>query len=183
MVVVAMIAILSGFALMNMDFDNRPKKFAEQAFKIAALMQLASDEAIYLQKELGLRFSPEGYSFYQLTRVKKTKAKKSDSTNPSSEKDKALNKPHWVVSTDKRLRQRPLMADTEILLEISGVDVVVEEPTEDDVTSFKVKPQILILSNGELVPDYHITLVDADSGDRFSIASGVRKNIIVERIQ
>jgi len=180
MVVVAIIAIMSGFALLSMDFDNRSKKFEEEARRIAALMQLASDEAIYLQKELGIRFGPDYYGFYELSKVKKSKAKKT--SDPDSKPKKAA-KAHWQPSADKRLRRRPLLVDTELFLEISGVEVLIDEPSEEDVNSFKVKPHVLILSNGELVPDYKITLIDADSGKGFSVSSSVKQPIIVERLE
>ncbi len=179
LVVVAILSILSGFAMLNMNFDNRSKQMQEHTEKIAALMQLASDEAIYLNKELGIRFSPEDFVFYQLNKVKKSVTQKKPAQ--ASAKAKKIKSFWQPLTEDRRLRRRTLLSDIELILEISGVEVIVDEPSKDDIQGRKVKPQILILSNGELVPDFRITLIDTQSDDRYIIASGKRVPIIIER--
>ncbi len=177
LVVVVILSILSGFALLSINFDNRSKKIQEQAVQIGALMQLASDEATYLQKELGIRFGPESFSFYQLHQVKADKETKSNSDDAKKSKKRSWH----PLTDDKRLRRRRLPDDIDVGLEISGVDVLVDDPSEEDVIALKVKPQILILSNGEIIPDFKITLTDLQTDHTYTIASGKRLPIIVER--
>ncbi|MCB1753984.1 MAG: type II secretion system minor pseudopilin GspH [Gammaproteobacteria bacterium] len=177
--VVVILAILSSFALLNMNFDNKAKRVEEQANQLAALLELASDEAIYLQKELGLRFGEGQFEFYQLE-------KNSDETGqqtsnlPGEEQKK--QKPYWLpVSGDQRLRKRELSEDMRLELEITGVAVVIEEPSETDIEEKKVKPHIMMLSNGEILPDFVITLEDDEGEHGFTIATGTDVPVIVER--
>lgn len=179
--VVVILSILSSFALLNMNFDNKAKEIEEQARQIAALLELASDEAIYLQKELGLRFGDGEFEFYQLE--KNPEASAESDQNASMEKQKQA-KPYWLpVSGDQRLRKRTLPEGSRLELEITGVAVVIEEPTETDIEEQKVKPHIMMLSNGEILPDFVITLEDDEGKHGYTIASGTDVPVIVERLE
>ncbi len=178
--VIAIIAILSGAALLTMNFDNQAKRLEEQAYQIAALIELASDEAIYLQKELGLRFGERNFGFYQLQKAVE-KAEENSSETQDSEED---NKPFWQpLSEDQRLRKRILAEEIELELEISGVEVVIEDPAESDIEARKVKPQIMMLSNGEIVPDFRLRLQDEDHEYGFTVSSGTDVPVVVERLE
>lgn len=179
MAVVVILSILSSVALLNMNFDNKGRQVREQAQQIAALIELASDEAIYLQKELGLRFGEGEFVFYQLEKKKSKTTETSDSSESSQPKP-----PYWLpVSDDPRLRARPLPDQMELELSISGVEVLVENPTETDTKEYKVKPQIMMLSNGELIPDFSIRIRDVDGEHEYTVASGVVLPVIVERVE
>lgn len=178
LVVVVILAILSSFAMLNMNFDNRAKQLEQQAQQIAALIELASDESIYLQKELGLRFGEEDFGFYQLD--KSPPEEKSEDSDDSLETKK--KKPFWrAVTDDPRLRQRAMSEEIEVILEISGIEIVVENPSEEDLEANKVKPHIMMLSNGEIMPDFSITLLDVDGDNAWIIASGTDVPVTIER--
>jgi type II secretion system protein H len=171
MVVVIILSILSSAALLNMNFDNQAKQLEEHAFRLAALIELASDEAIYLQKELGLRFDPEGFGFYELQK----------NVQQAEKKTSQSDKPFWqAISEDKRLRHRKLPDYIDVDLEISGVEVLIEEPSEQAIKDHKVKPQLMMLSNGEIVPDFSITYTSADGEHQHNIYSGKDVAVVVE---
>lgn len=179
MAVVVILSILSSVALLNMNFDNKGRQVREQAQQLAALIELASDEAIYLQKELGLRFGEGEFVFYQLEKKTSQNSKTTD-----SEESQQPKPPYWLpVKEDPRLRSRPLPEEMELELEISGVEVLVETPSETDTKEFKVKPQIMMLSNGEVIPDFSILLRDFDGEHEYTVASGVNVPVIVERVE
>lgn len=179
MAVVIILSILSSVALLNMNFDNKGRRVREQAQQLAALIQLASDEAIYLQKELGLRFGEGEFVFYQL---EKKKANKTEANESDDSKQPKL--PYWLpVNQDPRLRSRPISEQMELELSISGVEVLVENPTETDIKEYKVKPQIMMLSNGEVLPDFSILIRDIDGEHEYTVASGVTVPVIVERVE
>lgn len=185
LVVVVILAILSSFALLNMNFDNRGKQIESLARQMAALISLASDESIYLQQELGLRFGETDFGFYRLVKPKREASQQDDQRAVTlGEEDAKPDKPSWQpVNNDPRLRSRPLPEDVEVLLEISGVEVVIEDPTDADIEAGKVKPQVLLLSNGEIMPDFSILLRDLDGDHAYTIASGVDVPVIVERVE
>lgn len=179
MAVVVILSILSSVALLNMNFDNKGRQVREQAQQLAALIQLASDEAIYLQKELGLRFGEGEFVFYQLEKKKSQKVDNNESSDSKQPKP-----PYWLpVNQDPRLRSRPIPEQMELELSISGVEVLVENPTATDVEELKVKPQIMMLSNGEVLPDFSILIRDIDGEHEYTVASGVYVPVIVERVE
>ncbi len=179
MAVVVILSILSSVALLNMNFDNKGKQVREQAQQLAALIELASDEAIYLQKELGLRFGEGEFVFYQLEKKKGKIEETEDSADSKQPKP-----PYWLpVQNDARLRTRPISEQMEVELEISGVEVLIENPTETDTEEYKVKPQIMMLSNGEVIPDFSILIRDIDGEYEYTVASGVVVPVILERVE
>ena len=180
--VVVILAILSSFALLNMNFDSRGKQLEELSRQMAALISLASDEAIYLQKELGLRFGEEDYGFYQLDKSPQETEGDEQQADSSQTEDAAKKKPQWrEVTGDPRLRKRTLPEDIEIVLEISGIEIIIQEPTEEDREAGKVKPHLMMLSNGEIMPDFSITLLDELDDRAWIVASGTDVPVIVEQ--
>ena len=177
MAVVIILSILSSVALLNMNFDNKGKQVREQAQQLAALIELASDEAIYLQKELGLRFGEGEFVFYQLEKKKGKQTEEEESGDSKQPKP-----PYWLpVHEDPRLRTRPIPEEMELELSISGVEVLIENPTETEQKEYKVKPQIMMLSNGEVLPDFSILIRDIDGEYEYTVATGVDVPVIVER--
>lgn len=183
MAVVVILAILSSVALLNMNFDNKGKEVRQQAEQLAALMALASDEAIYLQKELGLRFAEQKFDFYQL---EKKSATTEDPKEQSAlgEDDDAPKPPYWKpVTDDPRLRSRQISDEMEVELSLSGIEIVIEDPSPTDVETFKVKPQIMMLSNGEVLPEFEVIVRDIDGEHEYRVSTGVSVPVLVERVE
>ena len=128
LVVIVIIGILVSVATININSDdNRPQINAE---RLAALMQVAGDEAMMHGQEMGLRFYRGKYEFSVL--------------NPSTG--------IWDIMTDDDMfRPRSIEADLQLELLIEDQEIVLNNPGnqngEDDYL-----PQIFILSSGELTP-------------------------------
>jgi general secretion pathway protein H len=114
---------------INSD-DTRSQKHAE---RLAALMQLAGDEAMMHGQEMGLRFYRGQYEFSVL-----------DPTRGI-----------WDVMTDDDMfRPRSLEEDLQLELLIEGQEIVLGSPTSQDSEDRDEEylPQIFILSSGEITP-------------------------------
>ena len=100
----------------------------------------AADEAVLQSREYGVRVADSGYAFY------------------------GLEGEAWVVlSGDKRLRERSLPDFMEPEVTIEGLRIVLDE------TPLAAKPQIMMLSSGELMPDFAILLRDRETDRAYRI--------------
>jgi len=98
MVVLVIMSIAAGFAVISLDFNNVEDTLEEEAKRIAALSQLANDEAILQGRELALQIDDEGYRFLRL-------------------EDKTWE----VIENDKLLRSRELTEGIQIDLNVEGI--------------------------------------------------------------
>lgn len=167
MVVIVIVSILAGFVAVNLDIRNTPKTIREEAQRLGLLMQLASEQAIYSRAQLGIRLHPENYEFYFL----------------APDEDGAQV---WQPLEDERLRYRQSNEVIEYQVDIAGVPILLETleeeqsgVTEDD----DLKPHVLFLSNGEIIPDFAITIADEDSKYRHQVYSGIDLAVVVEQLE
>lgn len=167
MVVIAIVAILTGFVVVNIDLRNTPKTIREQSQRLGLLMQLASDQAIYTKVQFGIRFHPENYEFYFL------------GADEGSE-------PAWQLLEDERLNFRESNEELEFSVDVAGVPIVLEE-LEEELAGLteeeSLRPHILFLSNGEVIPDFSITVADSEGDYRYQVFTGVDLPVVVERLE
>ncbi len=167
MVVIAIVAILTGFVVVNIDLRNTPKTVREQSQRLGLLMQLASDQAIYSKVQFGIRFHPENYEFYFL----------------GAEED---SEPVWQLLADDRLTFRESNEELEFTVDIAGVPIVLET-LEEELAGLSedetLKPHILFLSNGEIIPDFSITVSDSEADFRHQVYTGVDLPVVVEQLE
>ncbi len=128
LVVIVIIGILVSVATININTDdNRSQRNAE---RLAALMQLAGDEAMMHGQEMGLRFYRGQYEFSVLDPTRRI----------------------WVVMTDDDMfRPRNLEEDLQLELLIEDQEIVLASPGSKDREEDYL-PQIFILSSGEVTP-------------------------------
>lgn len=167
LVTVTIISILVGAVMINIEFRNVGKIMRGTALRTGLLMDLASDQAVYARQQFGIRFHPGSYEFYILNQT---------------EEGESL----WEILEDSQLRFKTPKIATEFEVDISGLPIVLE-PLEDelkDVTDeTPLKPHIIFLSNGEIIPDFRILISDRDEGEfRYEVATGELKPIVVERL-
>ncbi len=127
LVVVMIISALIGGAMLAIG-DPAYNKIREDKQRLMALVQLAQEEAILQSRDLGIGFWQDGYAFYQPTG--------------------ALNEVGemvWEQLEDDLLRQRELIPGMRLQLEMDGTEIVMKAIAVD-------KPQILVLSSGEISP-------------------------------
>jgi len=168
LVVIIIITILTSFVTLNLNIRNVSKSIQTESRRIGALMQLASDEAVYSRQQLGIRFHPEAYEFYVLAPL-----------------EEGLD-PSWQIMSDDKLTMRtpaePLLFD----VEIEGIPIILEtlEDERKAVTEQEpIKPHILFLSNGEVMPDFRIVVSDVDEEYRHLVYSGEEAPFVVEVLE
>lgn len=165
--VIVIVAILAGFVTVNLDLRNTPKTIREEATRLGLLMQIASEQATYSKAQLGIRFHPEDYEFYFLA--------PDDKGNPV-----------WQILEDRRLRFRETREEMEFQVDISGVPIVLETLEEElaaRVEDEELKPHIMFLSNGEIMPDFSVVVADSESRYRHQVYTGVEDPVVVEQLE
>ncbi len=167
LVTVTIISILVGAVVINIDFRNVGKIVRDNALRLGLQMDLAADQAVYSRQQFGIRFHPESYEFYIL-----------------SVSDKG--QPVWEIFEDKQLRFKDNDIPTDYEVDISGLPIILEElenevaeATEED----PIKPHIIFLSNGEIMPDFRIRISDRDGEARYEVATGDVQPVVVEKLE
>ncbi len=123
MVVLVIIGIMVSFAVLQFT-DQGVKQVQEETRRLELLIKLAREEAILEGSDYAIGFWQGGYSFYAL----------------NEEKGK------WhEITEDPSLRPREIPEDIELSMELESQLIILEmKPPE--------KPQIFLLSSGEMTP-------------------------------
>ncbi len=129
MVVVVIAAILMGAVTLSFPRTG-DDLLKEQANRFAAIISLSQDEAILQSKDLALAVGEAGYSFLR----------KEDNS--------------WQVFDEPPFNARSLVSGiaTELLIEGVSVNLKTKKNSSSSNDDKKVKPQVLILSSGEMTP-------------------------------
>jgi len=165
MVVIAIIAIMVGAVVLNIDFQNVSTVVRDTSQRTRLVMNLASDQAIYSRQQFGIRFHPHSYEFYMLTA------------------DEKSGEGVWEMIEDDRLKFKEIPIELDFQVDISGVPIVLES-LEDEVAGATeespIKPHVMFLSNGEMMPDFRIVIADKSGENRHAIATGEVEPVVVE---
>ena len=167
LVTVTIISILVGAVVINIEFRNVGKTVRDTALRTGLLMELAADQAVYSRQQFGIRFHPESYEFYILAE---------DDEGESS----------WEFFEDEQLRFRNSEVRTEYQVEISGFPIVLEELLDeinDATDEDPLKPHIIFLSNGEIIPDFRIRITDSEGEYEYEVATGEELPVVVEQLE
>ena len=124
MIVVVIVGLLSA-AVVPMVSRSSDDILKEQADRFSALVKLSQDESILQSRQLGLRIKESSYSFLQ-----------QDGEN-------------WIPFEEGPFRERQLSGNTKISLFLDDIDVSLAEGIAG---AEKTKPQVFILSSGEMTP-------------------------------
>jgi len=167
MVVVAIIAIMAGAVVLKIDFQNVGTIIRDNAQRTRLLMIMASDQAIYSRQQLGIRFHPNNYEFYILTSDEKT------------------GQGTWQILEDDRLKFRDVPVEMEFRVDITGLPIVLEE-LEDEIANATdedpIKPHVLFLSNGEMMPDFRVVIADKEGEHEHVISTGEVEPVVIEHL-
>ena len=167
LVVITIVSILVGAVVINIEFRNVGKIVRDTAMRTGLLMELAADQAVYSRQQFGIRFHPESYEFYIL--------------NENEDGDAV-----WEMFEDGQLKFRNEVISTEFQVDISGLPIVLEEMSEElaDATDENpMKPHIIFLSNGEIIPDFRIRISDLDGEYLYEVATGEVLPVVVEQLE
>lgn len=119
--------------------DERSGELEREARRLTALLQLASDEAVLASAPVGVRFFGDGYTFMRLAEGE------------------------WrTLEDDRQLRPRELPAPLRLSL------VLEDQPLERAERSGE-RPQIVLVSSGELEPAFEVSLSHPDLARHFLI--------------
>lgn len=141
LVSIVIIGVILSMAVLSVG-GGRDDEVEEEARRLAALMELAGQEAILKTKELGVRFTPNGYQFMEWIKA--------------NDDDEG----RWQAFADGVLKNRELADGLEVeLFDQEGLPVTLEiedsdedEDEDKDEEMKKITPHILLLSSGERTP-------------------------------
>ena len=151
LVVVLVIGLLFGVAILAVNPGSRDARLEREATRLWRLMLLAGEESLLQAREYGLRVADSGYAFY------------------------AFDAGEWkVVSGDKRLREREFPDFVRPEVEIEVLRIVLDE------TPAAPKPQIMLLSSGEVIPDFAIYLRDRETDRSYRLAPSEQMDVAMQ---
>ena len=120
-VVMVIFAIIVTMTTISIG-DPQVKRMQQNSERVATLIQLAKEQAIFNSRDYALSIWESGYAFY------------------------TLNENGWTpVSNDRIFRQRELPDGLQFNLYLDDIKVIL---TQED----KKKPQVFITSDGEISP-------------------------------
>ncbi len=147
LVVVVIVAILFTYTTLAIRTDSPADTIKKEALRMERLVQLAVEESILRGEEYGIEIYLDGYRFLR------------------------FNENQWLpLSNDKILRQRELPPDMELEMLLEDTEIVINLKTdaiadqsidldlnaEDDENKKVIKPQIFLLSSGEITPEFEL---------------------------
>ena len=145
LVVIVLLGILSGVAVFTLGSGKQQRELANESQRLHALLRMASEEAILSNTEIGFSIDEDGYEFLEYDDEKLT----------------------WSNSRVAVLKSRsfPEWVSVEFLRD--GEDIKILGKEQDDAK----KPDMMLLSSGEVTP-FNITLqVSNNSDGQFGISS------------
>lgn len=145
LVVIVIVSILFTFTTLAIRSSSPEEQIKIEARRLDRLLQLALEEAILKGEEYGLEFNPAGYQFLRYADYV------------------------WQpMENDRQLRPRELPLDIEIEVEIEQVEILLSADKQADASDSdnndedekdRVKPQVFLLSSGEITPEFSARLM------------------------
>ena len=135
--------------------DSQAERMQQKSNQLAALIDLAKEQAIFNSQELGVLFTKDSYDFYRLS-----------TTKDKNKKEKTV----WVpIEQDRLLNKRMLPDGLEYELFLEGVQVNFSASKLKEIT-----PHVFILSDGTVSPfklnltdqiDHSLAMTFAENGE------------------
>ena len=152
MVVLVLMGIIFSFAVLSLRGTDISDLMEQETRRLAALLELASDEAILQGEELAINFEDDGYEFL------------------------VLQENSWrSPGDDGLLKAYSLPAEIELRLEVEGeppelnnLAALEDGGNEDDEEEENLTPQVFILSSGEMTP-FSVTFRSFQSDYRYHL--------------
>lgn len=139
LVVIVIISILFTFTTLAIRGTSPEELLQTEAQRLDRLLQLALEEAMLKGQEYGVEFFPDSYRFV------------------------LYFEDTWLpLEQDKLLRRRELPGNMEFELEIEQIEVLVEKDKVETGSlrdKDQPKPQVFLLSSGEITPEFSVRLV------------------------
>jgi len=152
LVVLLLVGLLVSFAVLGVGGRSAQQVQREEARRVLARMDLAREEAVMRARSLGVRFADDAYRFFERAEGR------------------------WrALGPGGLLAPRELPRPVSVALEIDGLDIAPggDGPRRDErADAATVRPQILFLAGGEIVPAFTVRVLSADTETEFRIAPG-----------
>jgi general secretion pathway protein H len=147
-VVIVVIGVLASFASLGIGNRVNDDKLTNEAERLKAILQLASEEAEAKGVDIGVRFTQGGYRLLVLD---------SNRRWGDYENSGALRRRQYAIPLGLRLtvdgRPIPLPKDLTVEEEAEdGLDRSARFHTREDDAARRITPQVLLLSSGEMTP-------------------------------
>lgn len=155
LVVLVIIAFMAGIAILSIGGDNLDERVKIEARRLAELLRLASDQAVMHGKEVGVEVTGDGYRFLVLQNRRWVPV----SDEPSF-RERSVEEPmelNITLDTDARelfgkTLTRKRDEDGEAGSQGKSGAGATEDPADKPEGPDNPKPQIFILSSGEVSP-------------------------------
>ena len=145
LVVLIIVGVIVGGAMISIS-DPGIDKIREERQRLMALVELAQEEAILQSRDVGIGFWRDGYAFFQ-------------PTGTLNEAGEAV----WAqLEDDDTLHQRNLISGMQLHLKLEGIEAVMDAVPVN-------RPQVAILSSGEITPFELKLTFDDDLQTGFSV--------------
>ncbi|KAF0191805.1 MAG: proteinral secretion pathway protein H [Gammaproteobacteria bacterium] len=154
LVVLIIIGVMINFAVLSVG-PNKNAQAEEEIHRLAALIGLASQEAVLGSREIVLELDEQGYRFFEL--------------------DVTENKLVAIDDDDKLLRERSLPEGFRLSIELEGDTITLGESNNDKndkkLKNGKTAPaaRIYLLSSGEFAQPFELTLQASADGDIYRL--------------
>jgi len=132
LVTLVLISIVLGIALLRFDNNDFDSLLKQEVGRMARIMELADQQAIYQSQDIGMLLTEESYSFLQYNK---------DNKDNKEDQDKKQTK--WEPVDDALLKPRELPEDMEMIIQIEG------NQADLRTSSDKPVPQIVFSNSGE----------------------------------
>ncbi|TNF36790.1 MAG: type II secretion system protein GspH [Gammaproteobacteria bacterium] len=162
LVVISIISIAFTLLItLTYSFSNPTDAIKQEASRLQQLLVFAQEQSVIRGEEYGLRINEYRYRFMRL------------------DDDK------WVdIETDNLLYARELPENMRLELRIENIDVVLEEDDRDLPINPEdpnpIKPQVFLLSSGEVSPDFSIQVRLASIDNYFEIIGKANGDISLQ---
>jgi general secretion pathway protein H len=150
MVVLVIISVILTFVTLSVGGNSRAEVLQRETRRLAALLEMASDEAVLSSQQLAIRFSEDGYEFM------------------------VLSGDEWLpLEEDALLRARSLPEGMELELELE------DNPPPSLISEDSELPQVFLLSSGEMTP-FVVTLSAPESERSFVLKANLLGQLELE---
>ena len=151
LVVVVIVAILFTYTTLAIRSNSPEDLIKEEAHRLERLIQVALEEAILRGEEYAIEVHLDGYRFLR----------RSENQWQPLEHDKILRARELPLDMELEMR----LEETEIVISAASdplseekldLELNLEEDEESESNKSKAKPQIYLLSSGEITPEFDI---------------------------
>lgn len=171
LVVLVIVAIITGAAILSLNILGGAPPAKHAAEQLSALAELASQQAVMEGQQYGLLVEQHSYQFFIYDGAQWQPLQDSTLFHPRT-LGKDVNLDLQLEGTKIKLAVTPDSSDN-----ASADD---QSKTGDNASSSQPRPQIALLSSGEVTP-FKISVSDtADPSQRYIITGSLMKGIVLE---